>query len=204
MESHLFDDINFFPSKMRTLILGTFPIPLYTNKKMFEKLSLYEKQNAWYYSSKRSEFWKIIAESFDIDYKNDDFLFNKSKKKEIFKKNKIGVADVFLKCKRKKEESSKDTDLIIIEYNNILSEIINNDDLNLIIFTSRFTENNFFKILHNNNINYEKKYSKEAYEYYNKGFNDIGITNDIINALTCKRSKFIFCKKRNLQILFKK
>ena len=60
MERHLFDDINFFPNKMRTLILGTFSVPLYTNKEKFDKLSDEGKINAWYYSSKRSEFWIVL------------------------------------------------------------------------------------------------------------------------------------------------
>ena len=77
IEKHLFDDINFFPNKMKILILGTFPVPLYSNIEKFEKLSKEEQNNAWYYSSKRSEFWKIIADCFNIDYKSsDDFLFN--------------------------------------------------------------------------------------------------------------------------------
>lgn len=150
MEKHLFDDINFFPQKMKVLILGTFPVPLYSNIEKFQKLSDKEKNNAWYYSSKRSEFWKIIADCFSIDYKNndEDFLSNKSKKKKLFEDKRIGIADVFSKCDRKNKESARDTDLIILEYNNILCDIVSNKniykDLEVIIFTSRFTENNFF------------------------------------------------------------
>ena len=103
MEKHVFDDINFFPKKMRVLILGTFPVPNFSNIEKFEKLSDYERENAWYYSSKRSEFWKIIADSFDIDYKNTDFPINKNKKKKVFRENRVGIADVFSKCKRKNE-----------------------------------------------------------------------------------------------------
>ncbi|WP_297278262.1 uracil-DNA glycosylase family protein [uncultured Brachyspira sp.] len=188
MEKHVFDDINFFPKKMRVLILGTFPVPNFSNIEKFEKLSDYERENAWYYSSKKSEFWKIIADSFEIDYKNNkDFLTNKSKKKKLFENNRIGIADVFSKCERKNIESARDTDLIIKEYNNILSDIVkdknNYKDLETIIFTSRFTENNFFKILNNNNADYTLEDSEEVYKYYNNGVNDKGITIDIINAL---------------------
>ncbi|WPC22917.1 uracil-DNA glycosylase family protein [Brachyspira hyodysenteriae] len=186
IEKHVFDDINFFPDKMKTLILGTFPVPLYSNIEKFEKLTVEEKNNAWYYSSRRSEFWKIIADCFDIDYKNaDDFLFNKSKKKKLFEENKIGIADVFSKCKRKNENSARDTDLIILEYNNILKNLITDEnnykDLKLIIFTSRFTENNFFKII--NDVEYNIEKSNEVNEYYNNGINEKGISIDIINAL---------------------
>ena len=198
MERHLFDNINFFPNKMRTLILGTFSVPLYTNKEKFDKLSDEEKINAWYYSSKRSEFWKIIADSFDIDYKNSDFLLNKKEKKNLFEKNKIGLADVFSKCERKNKDSARDTDLVIIEYNNILSEVLsNNNDLRIIIFTSRFTENHFFKILNSNNINYSLEESREVYNHYNNGMNDKDITIDIMNAL---RERYLIINDSKIKI----
>ena len=129
IEEHVFDDINFFPKKMKVLILGTFPVPNFSNIEKFERLSDLEKENAWYYSSKRSEFWKIIADSFEIDYKNDkDFLINKTKKKKLFKDKNIGIADVFSKCERKNIESARDTDLIIKEYNDVLADVINGNE----------------------------------------------------------------------------
>ena len=194
IEKHLFDDVNFFPNKMQILILGTFPVPLYSNVEKFEKLSKEEQNNAWYYSSKRSEFWKIIADSFDIDYKNTDFLINKNKKKKVFKENRVGIADVFSKCKRKNEDSARDTDLIIVEYNNILSGLVNdkNNSLELIIFTSRFTENNFFKILKNNNIDYDIKESRGDYSNLNN------ITENIIKAV--RESYLIIDNSRKIKL----
>ncbi|WP_297295720.1 uracil-DNA glycosylase family protein [uncultured Brachyspira sp.] len=194
IEKHLFEDTNFFPDGMKILILGTFPVPLYSNIEKFNKLSEIEKENAWYYSSKRSEFWKIIADSFDIDYKNTDFLINKNKKKKVFKENRVGIADVFSKCKRKNEDSARDTDLIIVEYNNILSGLVNdkNNSLELIIFTSRFTENNFFKILKNNNIDYDIKESRGDYSNLNN------ITENIIKAV--RESYLIIDNSRKIKL----
>ncbi|MEI0540176.1 uracil-DNA glycosylase family protein [Brachyspira pulli] len=194
IEKHLFEDINFFPDGMKILILGTFPVPLYSNIEKFERLSENEKENAWYYSSKRSEFWKIIADSFDIDYKNTDFLINKNKKKKVFRENRVGIADVFSKCKRKNEDSARDTDLIIVEYNNILSNIVKdkNNSLELIIFTSRFTENNFFKILKNNNIDYDIKENRGDYSNLNN------ITEDIIKAV--RESYLIVDNSRKIKL----
>ncbi|MEI0489478.1 uracil-DNA glycosylase family protein [Brachyspira pulli] len=194
IEKHLFEDTNFFPDGMKILILGTFPVPLYSNIEKFERLSENEKENAWYYSSKRSEFWKIIADSFDIDYKNTDFPINKNKKKEVFRENRVGISDVFSKCKRKNEDSARDTDLIIVEYNNILSNIVKdkNNSLELIIFTSRFTENNFFKILKNNNIDYDIKESRGDYSNLNN------ITEDIIKAV--RESYLIVDNSRKIKL----
>ncbi len=165
IEKQIFEDINFFPNKMKILILGTFPVPLYSQKEKFNSLPKDKKENAWYYASGKSEFWRLIADSFDID--NKEFLINKNMKKKLFKNNKIGIADVFSKCKRKNKDSSKDTDLIIVEYNNLIANIFQNyKSLKLIIFTSRFTENNFFKILNNNNLNYQLMESKDIKKHY--------------------------------------
>ena len=193
IEKHIFEDINFFPNKMKILILGTFPVPLYSQKEKFDSLSKDKKENAWYYSSSKSEFWKLIADSFNID--NKEFFTNKSLKKKIFANRNIGIADVFSKCKRKNKNSSKDADLIIIEYNNLLEGIFKNyKNLKLIIFTSRFTENNFFKILKYSNLNYQLNKSEDIKTRY-KNKNDI--TNEIINAV---RERFILADNLKIKI----
>ncbi|WP_199748637.1 uracil-DNA glycosylase family protein [Brachyspira aalborgi] len=193
IEKQIFEDINFFPNKMNILILGTFPVPLYSQKEKFNSLPKDKKENAWYYASSKSEFWRLIADSFDID--NKEFLINKNMKKKIFKNNKIGIADVFSKCKRKNKESSKDTDLIIIEYNNLIANIFQNyKSLKLIIFTSRFTENNFFKILNNNNLNYQLIESEDIKKHYK---NKSNINNEIINSV---RERFILIKNLKIKI----
>ena len=193
IEKQIFEDINFFPNKMKILILGTFPVPLYSQKEKFNSLPKDKKENAWYYASSKSEFWRLIADSFDID--NKEFLINKNIKKKLFKNNKIGIADVFSKCKRKNKEISKDTDLIIVEYNNLIANIFQNyKSLKLIIFTSRFTENNFFKILNNNNLNYQLMESEDIKKHYK---NKSNINNEIINS---DRERFILIKNLKIKI----
>lgn len=193
IEKQIFEDINFFPNKMKILILGTFPVPLYSQKEKFNSLPKDKKENAWYYASRKSEFWRLIADSFDID--NKEFLINKNMKKKLFKNNKIGIADVFSKCKRKNKDSSKDTDLIIVEYNNLIANIFQNyKSLKLIIFTSRFTENNFFKILNNNNLNYQLIESEDIKKHYK---NKSNINNEVINSV---RERFILIKNLKIKI----
>lgn len=194
IEKHIFEDTNFFPDKMKIIILGTFPVPLYSQEEKFNLLSKDKKINAWYYSSRKSEFWKLIADSFNIY--NKEFLNDKNLKKKLFKDKNIGISDVFSKCKRKNKESSKDTDLIIVEYNDLLTDIFKrfSSSLKLIIFTSRFTENNFFKILKSNNLNYKLEESEDIKMYY-KNRNDI--TNDIINSV---QERFILIDNLHIKI----
>ena len=185
IETHLFSDTNFFFDDSNILILGSFPVPLYTQEEKFNLLNDEEKNNAWYYSSKKSEFWKLIAYSFDIENKN--FLVSKELKKKLFYDKRIAIADVFYKCKRKNKNSPKDTDLVIIEYNNLIVEIIKN--IKLIIFTSRFTENNFFKILKNNNVEYSLIESEEK--------NIFDLSEEIINAV---RERYIVIEDKKIKI----
>ncbi len=179
IESRVFKDINFFPDDMKILILGSFPIPLYSQVDKFNTLPKDKKENAWYYSSSRSEFWKLIYDSFQdkIQEEKSFFIQNKKLKKELFTNNKVGIADVFLKCRRKDKNSSKDTDLIIVEYNKILSDVLlSYNTLKLIIFTSRFTENHFFKII--NNIDYSILDSFDVNNIYNNK-----LSNEIISSI---------------------
>lgn len=185
IETHLFSDTNFFFDNSYILILGSFPVPLYTQEEKFNLLDDEEKNNSWYYSSKKSEFWKLIAYSFNID--NKDFLVSKELKKKLFYDKRIAIADVFYKCKRKNKNSSKDTDLIIVEYNNLIVDIIKK--MKLIIFTSRFTENNFFKILNNNKVEYSLIESEDK--------NILTLSKEIINAI---RERYIVIENKKIKI----
>lgn len=62
------------------------------------------------------------------------------------------------------------------------------------IFTSRFTENNFFKILNNNNLNYQLIESEDIKKHYK---NKSNINNEIINSV---RERFILIKKLKIKI----
>ena len=77
----------------------------------------------------------------------------------------------------------------------MLSRIFKNyKSLKLIIFTSRFTENNFFKILNNSNLHYQLETSEDIKTHY-KNRNDI--TNEIINSV---RERFIFVNNLKVKI----
>ncbi|AGA66282.1 hypothetical protein BPP43_05110 [Brachyspira pilosicoli P43/6/78] len=100
IETHLFSDTNFFFDDSDILILGSFPVPLYTQEEKFNLLNDEEKNNSWYYSSKKSEFWKLIAYSFDID--NKDFLVSKELKKKLFYDKENSYSRCVLYMQKKK------------------------------------------------------------------------------------------------------
>ena len=49
IETQLFSDTNFFFDDSDILILGSFPVPLYTQEEKFNLLNDEEKNNSWYY-----------------------------------------------------------------------------------------------------------------------------------------------------------
>lgn len=156
-ERHLFYMADFFPKNMKILIIGSFPISLYTQESLYYSLNEEERLNAWYYSSKKNEFWKIIADVFEVENK-EIFLKNKEEKINLFEKNSIGITDIILSCKRKNALSSEDKNLIIKKYNtNIIPILEKSNDLKNIIFTSKFSEKCFYKMLKNENFNFEIK-----------------------------------------------
>lgn len=156
-ERHLFTDINFFNDKTKILILGSFPVPKYTQDSLFYKMSEKERENVWYYQSKRSEFWKLIAETYSVKDK-ESFFENKTEKMKLFENNLIGIADVFFSCSRKDKKSSDDGGLKNIVYNDSLfNHVKTNKHLSRIVFTSKFVEIHFFKMLDKNALKYEAK-----------------------------------------------
>lgn len=191
IEKHLFNYVNFFPNDINILILGSFPIPLYTQEDKFFLQTFKEQENSWYYGSKRNEFWKIMADVYDIKgFHRNEFLKSKRLKMDLFEHNSIGIADVFFECKRKNKESSKDTNLIIVNYNEkIIDVITKSKSLKYVLFTSRFTENHFFKLINKKNTEYSIRDIN--------GMKIESLSQDIINSV---RPRLIFFKSRNINL----
>lgn len=108
-----------FPERMKSLILGTFPIPE-------------DSTAGFFYHSDSNSFWKILGcitgETFSSLGEKLDWLNS----------NRIGITDVIRTCKRLDKEckSKSDSDLFVVEYNGV-SDIINHyTDLSSIYFTS--------------------------------------------------------------------
>ena len=141
----MIDGLNHFPedlNNVNVIILGTFP----------GEESLKEPKQ--YYKKKTNQFWKLIGCN-ETDYeKRKDYLIGK----------KIGIWDIFGKCKRvgiNGQPSSKDNDIIEGEFNNLkqLPE-------SKILFNGK-SAYSFFLIYKKNN--FIKTYNKDRdYKEYKK------------------------------------
>lgn len=130
IETHPFEP--FIPPGIKYLIIGSFPGKGQTETGV--------NSNHWFYGAKRNTFWKILEAVYSIS------LEDKNSKQALFIKTKMGIADIILKAVRKSNTNS-DTNLHIIELNDIaIKKIIETNSIITIFFTSKFVEKLFKKV----------------------------------------------------------
>ena len=145
MNKEIHPFIKKYPLKVpcKYLVLGTFPPAQKLDSKKDRQF------NVEYFYGNVASFWKIIQE-----------IYSKNKFTDIQSIRKwqeeygIGISDTILSCKRKKQDSTNDSDLILewTDYNHELKTYIleNEKFLEKIIFTSGYNCNNAlfnFKII---------------------------------------------------------
>ncbi len=130
-------------AQCKYLVLGTFPPAQKLDNKKDRQF------NVDYFYGNVASFWKIIQEI----YPKNKFTDIQSIR-EWQEEYSIGISDTILSCKRKKPDSTKDSDLILelTDYNHELKTYIleNEKFLEKIIFTSGYNCNNAlynFKII---------------------------------------------------------
>jgi len=136
IETHPFKA--FIPKNITVIIVGSFPGKEVTHKIL--------SPDEWFYGSKRNQFWKILAGVYETD------LPTRKEKQNLFKKHGIGMADIFLKIKRK-DGNNMDSNLEVIEFNGkAIKSILKNHNIKKIFFTSKFVEKSFIKLFPDINI----------------------------------------------------
>src|SRR3990167_8721188 len=129
IETHAFG--NFVPKNAKYLILGSF----------IAKKESYAYD--FFYSNGRNQFWSII----EAVYENK--LVNKKDKQKFLTDQLIAMADIIYQCERKLGNNS-DNNLVNIIYNiEAVREILENNEIKKIYFTSCFVENKFKRYFKN-------------------------------------------------------
>jgi|GEM_PF-1160939 len=96
------------------IIIGTFPA--------FEVVNNLNPRLAFYYGSSDNKFWDIIR-----DVLNENFEYTIESIAEFLVNNNFGIIDIIETCYRKKNRSSADEDLSIIDQLNFIELIQNNN-----------------------------------------------------------------------------
>ena len=125
----------FIPKKAKYLILGTFPPSGYGKKK------LKNRGINFYYGSKKNLFWKLIGDMF---YDCKKYFKNKYIIEKFLETKKIAITDVFDSCTRK-NKTADDSALRNTDCAKVISNILKNKKIIKIFFTSKETENKFYK-----------------------------------------------------------
>ncbi len=124
IETHPFG--NFVPRDMKYLLLGSFGA----------KGADTNPETGWYYGSRYNQFWKILENVYGIELKD------KVAKVDLFTKLKTGISDIIYQCERR-DGSSLDTNLINIVYNESIAEILAENEIEKMFFTSKFVEKRY-------------------------------------------------------------
>jgi G:T/U-mismatch repair DNA glycosylase len=123
-------------SKNRKLILGSFPPNKFTTHQQI-------KTNCdmdFFYGSRDNYFWQLFSDALDLNYKFPDDLDNL---KNYLVEKKWIVSDIVLECTRN-NDTAYDNDLRVSKWNkSIINEIMNNNPIQTIYFTSRWVKENF-------------------------------------------------------------
>jgi G:T/U-mismatch repair DNA glycosylase len=143
--------------EMKTLILGNFP----PHKKRWD----YE----FFYPNKQNNFWKVLAVINGKPLKEMSGLPAIEERKNIMKNIKTGVMNIARRIKRK-GHSARDTDIEIIEYNDVLNVIHKHPELETIIIAGYSAKNStaikFIEYLNSQNIEYEPPVKIKAGEKF--------------------------------------
>lgn len=124
VETHPFG--NFVPQNAQYLILGSF-----TGK-------ITDDSYDWFYGTKRNLFWPIMQEVYGTE------LQTKQEKQELFNRLGIAITDIILSCERK-SNNNLDMNLTNIVLNEEVANILKNNKIKKIFFSSRFVEKLFRK-----------------------------------------------------------
>ncbi len=127
IEKHPFPP--FIPKDCKILVIGSFPGKESTREK---------REDDWFYGAKRNQFWKLLENVYQLE------LRTKEAKKKLFEKTKIGITDIIESCERSKN-SNIDSNLINKVYNSKLAQIIENNPIDKILFTSKGVKKEFCK-----------------------------------------------------------
>lgn len=123
IESHSFGI--FVPKNAKYLILGSFP-----GKRSEEDIA---NGYDWFYGTKRNMFWPIMREVYGME------LSTKKEKENLFKSLGIAITDVIISCERR-SNSNLDMNLINIVLNDGIVDVLKENKIKKIFFSSRFVE----------------------------------------------------------------
>lgn len=119
------------------MIVGSFPIAKFSNPKKRSEIKPHELD--FFFGGEKNLLWKLLGLCFDRDLKSKKDVIR------LLEDQGIAVGDVIKACRRKNGGGS-DSDLYQIKWNNDLIDIIRDNGIKKVFFTSRKVEVWFNKL----------------------------------------------------------
>lgn len=126
----------FIPSNARKLIVGNFPIGKFTNPARF--LEIKPNEMDFYYGGASNKLWRLLSQCFVVSLSNEKEI------RKFLKNHHFALADIILSCRRVRG-SALDTALYDKTYNMDVKRIIEKENFEELIFTSRHVYTEFRK-----------------------------------------------------------
>lgn len=127
----------FIPKNADSMIIGSFPIGKFSNPKRRHEIKKHELE--FFFGGEKNLLWKLLGNVFSMPVKTAEQV------RKMLRAKKLGVGDVIRSCKRKNGGGS-DSDLYDIEWNMDLIQVIRNNDIKTLYFTSKKVETWFNKL----------------------------------------------------------
>ena len=134
-ENHAFGE--FIQNGTKRMIIGSFPIGKFTNPERASEID-HEKEIMFFYGGAKNKLWQMIGTCYDVPMNTVDEI------KNLLTSEGIGVADVVKSCCRI-NGSALDKDLKEIEWNKDLLNLLRENQIEELIFTSKVVRNWFEK-----------------------------------------------------------
>ncbi len=128
----------FIPKDTKKLIVGNFPIGKFSNPDRFHEQK--DGELDFYYGGATNKFWRLMSVVFSEDLTSVDKI------KMFLTKQKMGLADILLSCRRLRG-SALDTALYDKTYNTDLAKLIEKHQIEELYFTSRHVYSQFRKYI---------------------------------------------------------
>ena len=119
------------------MIIGSFPIGKFTNPK--KRIEIKPHELDFFFGGEKNLLWKLLGLCFDRELKTKEDVIR------LLEEQGIAVGDVIKSCRRKNGGAS-DTDLFQIKWNEDLINVIRDNGIKKVFFTSRKVEGWFNKL----------------------------------------------------------
>lgn len=135
LEHHPYQE--FIPENPQGMIIGSFPIGKFTNPSRKHEIKPHELM--FFFGGEKNLLWRLISHARGLEIHGVQDIIN------MLNEMGIGVGDVIKSCRRKNGGAS-DSDLFDIKYNFDLINVIRENRIKTVYFTSRKVEARFNKL----------------------------------------------------------